>query len=103
LLVCYRERREVEAREMEKVKMEQERLEKQRAEQAVHKHFAESFRLAQKVYHSLPVSFLPDTFLRTLPLRCIRFILFSICLRFFILMFFFPIDSEVKELEPFGL
>ncbi|XP_011264721.2 probable JmjC domain-containing histone demethylation protein 2C isoform X3 [Camponotus floridanus] len=43
-----RERREAEVRELEKAKMERERLEKQRAEQAVHKHFEESFRLAQQ-------------------------------------------------------
>ncbi|XP_043460930.1 probable JmjC domain-containing histone demethylation protein 2C isoform X2 [Leptopilina heterotoma] len=51
-----RERREAEVRELEKrererereAKMERERLEKQRAaEQAVHKHFEESLRLAQ--------------------------------------------------------
>lgn len=54
LLACYRERREAEVREMEKAKLERERLEKQRAEQAVHKHFEESFRLAQqKVIHAL--------------------------------------------------
>lgn len=48
---CCRERREAEAR-LEKrereANMERERLEKQRAEQAVHKHFEESFRLAQQ-------------------------------------------------------
>ncbi|XP_051173080.1 probable JmjC domain-containing histone demethylation protein 2C isoform X3 [Leptopilina boulardi] len=52
-----RERREAEVRELEKrererereAKMERERLEKQRAaEQAVHKHFEESLRLAQQ-------------------------------------------------------
>lgn len=54
LLACYRERREAEVRELEKAKMERERLEKQRAEQAVHKHFEESLRLAQqKVCHAL--------------------------------------------------
>lgn len=53
-LACYRERREAEVREMEKAKLERERLEKQRAEQAVHKHFEESLRLAQqKVSHAL--------------------------------------------------
>lgn len=42
--------RELEKREREReAKMERERLEKQRAaEQAVHKHFEESFRLAQQ-------------------------------------------------------
>lgn len=53
----FRERREAEVREMEKrererereAKMERERMEKQRAaEQAVHKHFEESLRLAQQ-------------------------------------------------------
>jgi len=48
LLSCCRDRREAEVREMEKAKMDRERLEKQRAEQAVHKHFEESFRLAQQ-------------------------------------------------------
>lgn len=51
----YREHREAEVRELEKrerereAKMEREKLEKQRAaEQAVHKHFEESLRLAQQ-------------------------------------------------------
>jgi len=58
LLVYYRERREAEVRELEKAKMERERLEKQRAEQAVHKHFEESLRLAQqKVCHAFIAHF----------------------------------------------
>lgn len=61
----FRERREAEARlekrEREReAKMERERLEKQRAtEQAVHKHFEESLRLAQqKVSQPLLLVFL---------------------------------------------
>ena len=51
--MCYRERREAEVRELEsrerEAKLERDRLEKQRAtEQAVHKHFEESLRLAQQ-------------------------------------------------------
>jgi hypothetical protein len=50
---CCRERREAEVRELEsrerEAKLERERIEKQRAaEQAVHKHFEESLRLAQQ-------------------------------------------------------
>jgi len=67
LLACCRERREAEVRELEKrerereAKMERERLEKQRAaEQAVHKHFEESLRLAQqKVSQVLLLIFVP--------------------------------------------
>jgi len=69
LLACYRERREAEVRELEKrerereAKMERERLEKQRAaEQAVHKHFEESLRLAQqKVSQALLLVFIRST------------------------------------------
>jgi hypothetical protein len=67
LLASYRERREAEVRELEKrerereAKMERERLEKQRAaEQAVHKHFEESLRLAQQKVSQ--ASFLFDCF-----------------------------------------
>ncbi|XP_023290619.1 pair-rule protein odd-paired-like [Orussus abietinus] len=67
------ERREAEVRELEKrereAKMERERLEKQRAaEQAVHKHFEESLRLAQQkvslVYCALPVTGNAPPFIR---------------------------------------
>ncbi|KAI4476626.1 hypothetical protein M0804_013443 [Polistes exclamans] len=58
-LINERERREAEVRELEKrereTKMERDRLEKQRAaEQAVHKHFEESLRLAQQKVSYIP-------------------------------------------------
>lgn len=68
IFINFSERREAEVRELEKrererereAKMERERLEKQRAaEQAVHKHFEESLRLAQQkvsqAYCVLPI------------------------------------------------
>lgn len=75
--MCCRERREAEARlekrEREReAKMERERLEKQRAaEQAVHKHFEESLRLAQQKVSQplLPVFLLLRVFLMTSGLR----------------------------------
>lgn len=66
--MSFSERREAEVRELEKrererereAKMERERLEKQKAaEQAVHRHFEESLRLAQhkvsQAYCVLPI------------------------------------------------
>ncbi|XP_015608899.1 lysine-specific demethylase 3B isoform X2 [Cephus cinctus] len=62
-----RERREAEVRELEKrerereAKMEQERIDKQKAaEQAVHKHFEESFRLAQQKVSYAPQRNMPS-------------------------------------------
>ncbi|KAK2585971.1 hypothetical protein KPH14_010548 [Odynerus spinipes] len=62
------ERREAEVRELEKrereAKMERERLEKQRAaEQAVHKHFEESLRLAQQKRNLQSASMAWNTFI----------------------------------------
>ncbi|EZA53215.1 hypothetical protein X777_06294, partial [Ooceraea biroi] len=75
------ERREAEARELEKrerereAKMERERIEKQRAaEQAVHKHFEESFRLA-KVSQALLLITSPLTFHGGIP--CTKLTLFA--------------------------
>lgn len=102
-LACYRERREAEVREMEKAKLERERLEKQRAEQAVHKHFEESLRLAQqKVSHAL----LLVSAWRVLFDLAMRFMLY---LSVFIELFVFPILffrlglilKEFKVYEPF--
>lgn len=65
MLFCRRERREQEAAQKEKEKQELDRLERERAEkqraaeQAVHKHFEESLRLAQQKVS--PLRHLDDT------------------------------------------